>query len=120
MIRVLFDVDETILSLAPGMNRDASAVMFKKVFNVDTHEDVIDNIGKTEKGIIQEVLEKVGVRQSVTEQEPSFTEIPDEAYKVWAKATAELVAANPPRVLPGIPEFLTALSRDPIYTARTF
>ncbi len=114
MIRVLFDVDETILSLEPGINRDASAVMFKKVFHVDTHEEIIDNVGKTEMGIIQEVLEKVGVRQPVTEQESFFTEISDEAYKIWAQATADELETRPPRVLPGILELLTALSKNPL------
>ena len=103
MVHVLFDIDETMLSLPKGINAKTSSVMFKKVFGVDANEEMIENIGKTEVGIIQEVLEKVGVSQRVTE----------EAYKVWAQATEQEMKDHPARVLPGIPELLTALSKNP-------
>ena len=34
MVHVLFDIAETILSIAKGLNNQASANMFKKVFGV--------------------------------------------------------------------------------------
>lgn len=113
MIRVLVDIDETALSLQEGINRKASAVMFKKMFGIDAHEEMIDNFGKTEMGIIQEVLRKVGASQGKTEREPSIVEIPEDAYKVWAQATAQELKDHPATVLPGIPELLTALSKNP-------
>lgn len=113
MIHVLVDIDETMLSVPEGINAKASSLMFKKVFGIDAHEELIDNIGKTEMGIIQEVLEKVGTNQRVTKQEPSVIEVPDEAYKVWAQATGQELKDHPVRVLPGIPEFLIALSKNP-------
>lgn len=113
MIHVLVDIDETMLSVPEGIDTKASATMFKKVFGVNAHEDLIDNVGKTEMGIIQEVLEKVGVSRKEAEQEPSFMEVPDEAYRVWGQATAQELKENPPRVLPGIPELLAALSKNP-------
>ena|SRR3989344_801206 len=113
MIHVLVDIDETVLSLPEGINRKASAVMFKKVFGIDAHEEMIDNFGKTEMGIIQEVLRKVGTSQRTTEHEPSIVEIPEDAYKVWAQATAQELKDHPARVFPGIPELLTNLSKNP-------
>lgn len=114
MIHVLVDIDETMLSVPEGINAKASSVMFKKVFGVDAHEELIDNVGKTEMGIIQEVLKKVGVRNNrITEQEPSVSLVPDEAYIVWAQATGQELKDHPVRVLPGIPELLTALSKNP-------
>lgn len=112
MIHALVDIDETMLSVPEGINAKASSVMFKKVFGIDAHEEMIDNFGKTEMGIIQEVLKKVG-RRGTTEQEPPIVEIPEEAYRVWAQATAQELKDRPARILPGIPELLTALSKIP-------
>lgn len=113
MIHVLVDIDETALSVPEGINAKTSAVMFKKVFGVDAHEEMIDNVGKTEMGIIQEVLEKVRATKSTAEHEPSVVEVPNEAYSVWGQATAQELKDHPARVLPGIPELLTALSKNP-------
>lgn len=113
MIHALIDIDETILSVPEGINAKASTVMFKKALGVDAHEEMIDNFGKTEMGIIQEVLRKVGSSHRTTEQEPSVLEISEEAYKIWAQATAQELKDHPARILPGIPELLTALSRNP-------
>lgn len=103
MIYVLFDIDETILSVPGGINAKASSVMFKKVFGLNAHEEMIDNIGKTEMGIIKEVLEKLGENVAA----------PEEAYKVWAQATAQELKSHPVRILPGISELLTVLFRNP-------
>ncbi len=113
MIHVLVDIDETMLSVPEGINAKASSVMFKKVFGIDAHEEMIDNFGKTEMGIIQEVLKKVGSNRRTAEQEPSIVKIPEEAYKVWAQAMAQELKDHPARILPGIPELLTALSKNP-------
>ncbi len=112
MIHVLFDIDETTLSVPEGINAKASSVMFKKVFGVDAHEEMIDNFGKTEMGIIQEVLKKVGVSQRTAEQEPLVIEVPEDAYIVWAQATAKELKDHPAKILPGIFELLTALSKN--------
>ena len=48
MLHVLIDIDETILSVPEGINARASSLMFKKVFNLDADESMIDNVGKTE------------------------------------------------------------------------
>lgn len=113
MIHVLVDIDETMLSVPEGINAKTSSVMFKKVFGVDAHEEMIDNFGKTEMGIIQEVLKKVGASQRTAEQEPSIVEIPEEAYGVWAQATVQELKDHPAQTLPGIPELLTTLSKNP-------
>ncbi len=113
MIHVLIDIDETILSVPEGINVKASAVMFKQVFGIDAHEELIDNVGKTEMGIIQEVLEKVKAKERTPGQETSLVEVPEEAYRVWGEATSQELKDHPPRVLPGILELLTALSKNP-------
>ena len=104
MIHVLVDIDETMLSVGEGINAKTSAVMFKKVFGVEGHEEMIDNVGKTERGIISEVLEKLHSPVSA---------IPKEAYQVWAQAMREQFIDHPVKVLVGIPEFLTSLSNNP-------
>lgn len=104
MIQVLMDIDETLLSVPKGINAKASEIMFKKVFGVDTNEEIIDNVGKTEIAIIPEVLRKVGLK---------IQAVPDEAYKVWGEITEQELNNNPVRLLPGIQEFLTALSNNP-------
>ena len=104
MIHVLVDIDETMLSVPEGINAKTSSVMFKKVFSLNAHEEMIDNVGKTEMGIITEILEKL---------HSPVTEIPEEAYGMWAQAMSEEFKNRPVRVLPGIVEFLTALSKNP-------
>ena len=113
MIHVLVDIDETLLSVPEGINAKASLLMFKRVFGVDAHEEMIDNSGKTEMGIIQEVLNKVEGKQRIVEQEPpSIFEVPEKAYRVWAQATRQELKDHQARILPGIPELLTALSKN--------
>lgn len=113
MIHVLIDIDETMLSVPEGINKKASARMFKQVFGLDAHEEMIDNVGKTEMGIIKEVLEKVGIRERLKDCKSFFVEVPEEAYKVWAQATTEELKDNPVKVLPGVPQLLDALSKNP-------
>ena len=87
------------------VNNQSSEVMFKKIFNLDVREDKINKWGKTEKGIIKEVVTTFG---NFNED----VEIPNEAFLVWAEAAAELLKENPAKVLPGIRELLEALSQD--------
>jgi len=103
MLHVLVDIDETMLSVPKGINAKASSIMFKKVFGVDAHEEMIDNVGKTEMGIIQEVLEKIGLKKDV----------PTKAYTVWGQATADQLQEHQPKILDGIPELLNELSHNP-------
>lgn len=104
MIYVLIDIDETMVSLPSDIDTKASAKMFQKVFGVAADEFFIDPIGKTEMMIIRNVLEKVGLK---------IDKVPQIAYKTWGEADAEALKGNPPRVLPGIPELLNALSKNP-------
>lgn len=112
MIHVLFDIDETLLSVPKNINDKTSSAMFKKVFGVEAHEEMINNVGKTEEGIIKEILEKVGYKSASTEQEQAFFEVPEEAYKVWAQTTAQELKLHPVRILPGVEELLKALSKN--------
>ncbi|MFH0773254.1 MAG: HAD hydrolase-like protein [bacterium] len=104
MIQILMDIDETMVSVPPGVNVLSSKKMFKKVFNVDAHEDLINNIGKTEMSIIPEVLLKVGV---------IIEKVPTKAYFIWSQTLRKELLLNPVRVLPGISEFLQALTLLP-------
>ena len=101
---VLFDIDDTLTN-SGETNGQASEVMFRTVFNVKGSEDMIDKWGKTEKGIIQEVLHKFG------NYPPDF-EVPNEAFITWAAALKELYKTNPPKVFLGIKELLEALSKE--------
>ena len=102
---VLFDIDDTLVS-CNHVNSKSSEVMFKKVFNINASEDQIDKWGKTEKGIIEEVLSLYG-------KFDKNIDIPNQAYLSWAKAAAEMLNADPPKVLPGIKELLAELSQNP-------
>ncbi len=104
---LLFDIDSTLLVCDTESNVKGSEVMFKKVFSIDANEELIDNAGKTEKGIIEEVLRKIDPNLYKEE-----IEIPNHAYQVWAQGTEKTLKNNPPRVLPGIEELLTELSQD--------
>lgn len=101
---VLFDIDDTLISAPPGRNKKSSNIMFKKVFNIDAHEEMIQNSGKTEKAIIEEVL-------ALVLPDKIITEIPKEAYIEWANATAQLLKTDPATVLPGIKNILEELSK---------
>lgn len=104
MIQVLMDIDETLISVPPGINALSSGKMFQKIFGVNAHEDMINNIGQTEMAVIIEVLALVGI---------SIKTVPAEAYSYWAKILEEDLRDNPVRVLPGMHEFLNALSQMP-------
>lgn len=103
MIHVLFDIDETMIATQKGLNAKASELMFKKVFNVDTNEETVDNISKTESWIIKAVLDKVGIK---------IDRVPDVAYKVWAEETSKILQVNKPEILHGIIEVLERLSKN--------
>lgn len=101
---VLFDIDETLLSCTESIVY-GSKVMFKKVFNIDANETLINNVGKTEKGIIEEVI------RLVKHYPENYTvDVPNKAYQVYAEAVASFLKTNPPKVLPGIIELLENLA----------
>ena len=104
MIYALVDIDETMLSVPHGINAKTSAVMFKKVFGIDAHEEMIDNIGKTEMGIIDEVLAKFGIENK---------QIPESSYRIWAEALDKELDSDPVKILPGMTDFLEALFKNP-------
>ena len=101
---VLIDLDDTLL-IAPAANKDASKVMFKKVFDVDAHEQMIHTPGKTEDLMIRQVLEKIGKK---------VEEVPQEAYEVWAKAAEEGLKIEPAQVLPGAKDLLEGFVKEGI------
>ncbi len=101
---VLFDIDETLLVYLGDGDKDSSSKMFKQVFNIDADENMVDNRGKTERGIIEEVLRLV---KKLTPEEE--IEIPNLAYEVWAEAQKSF---PPPFVFPGIIELLDVLSKE--------
>lgn len=103
MIHVLFDIDETILSVQEGLNNLASAKMFKKVFGVNTNEETVNNFSKTESWIIKEVLSKANIH---------INKVPDKAYKTWAEETTKILKNNPPKIMPGISELIISLSKN--------
>lgn len=107
---VLFDIDQTLLVAPEEANRDASGVMFRKVFHQEVDEGLINNVGMTEMGIIRAVLEKA--RGGSVEQEPSPIQVPEEAYIVWADAAREAMISKPAKVLPGVNELLEELAKD--------
>lgn len=97
---VLFDIDSTLLR-APEANALASSVMFKKVYRVDAHEEMIDNHGKTEKEIIFEVLQKVHPHQKFT--------VSKKAHQVYAEAAKEALQRKPAIVIDGVIDLLSGL-----------
>ena len=103
---ILFDIDETLLSCDTA-NVASSKQMFKKVFNIKATEKSIVTAGKTEKGIIEEVVR-------VVKQLPEDAEIdvPNKAYQVWAKEASIFLQKHPPKVLPGIVELLKYLEKQ--------
>ncbi len=104
---ILFDVDMTLLACSTEANVKGSEVMFKKVFGLDANEELINNAGKTEKGIIQEVVRFVQGLDSDQE-----VEVPNTAYQAWAEGTVKVLRTHPPTVLPGVIELLETLTTE--------
>jgi beta-phosphoglucomutase-like phosphatase (HAD superfamily) len=104
---VLFDIDHTIMSSPEGANAKASEVMFKQVFNIETSEDAVEKVGKTEWGLIEEVLVAHG--QNLADE--STHRIPDEAYMVWAEAFKKEIEGKNSTLLPGIWELVNELAQ---------
>lgn len=97
---MLFDVDSTLLR-AVEANAPASLVMYKKVYGVDAHEEMIENHGKTEKEIILEVLQKVRPHQKFT--------VSKKAHEAYAEAAKEALQRKPATVIDGVIDLLTGL-----------
>lgn len=104
---VLFDIDETLLSCDVEINVNGSKKVFKQVFGIDAHQDMIFNAGKTEKCVIEEVVKLV--KKYPEDQD---IEIPNIAYKIWAQSTEEELKSQPPIILPGVINLLEELSKD--------
>ncbi len=113
MLHVIVDIDDTILTAQEGSNARTSAVMFRRIYGVNAHEDMIENKGKTELGIIREVLDHVTPRGITPEHEPRFFAVPKEAHEIWTQAAIQEFKERPPKVHPGIPELLSSLSQNP-------
>ena len=107
---VLFDIDSTLIEAHQPSNKEASKVVFKKIFGINAHEELIDFRGMAEEGIIKKVVEKVaGIK---------LKKVPKEAYDLWAKTSQIALLKRPPKVMPGIEKMLAALSRrNAIYLA---
>lgn len=104
---VLFDIDETLLTCPNKTNAQASEVMFKRIFNIDASENSINHTGKTQRGIIEEVVRKF--KNLPPDQE---VEVPNEAFQIWGETQTELLKKSPAIVLPGIRELLANLAKD--------
>lgn len=104
MIYVLFDIDNTLLTIEDGVDEDSSRIMFKKIFNVDADDSFVETYSKTERCIISDVLKKVG---------SSKDSIPKTAYEEWGRALKEILEKKPAQLLPGINELLMYLSLNP-------
>ncbi|MDP3732957.1 MAG: hypothetical protein Q8Q91_00300, partial [Candidatus Daviesbacteria bacterium] len=104
---ILFDIDDTLLVCPYGANKKGSEVMFKRVFDMDANEEMINTKGKTDKQIISEVIRKV--KGYPDEKE---IEIPQVAFQEWATAIGELLKINQSLVLPGIWELLDSLQKN--------
>lgn len=98
---VLLDVDETLLHAPSEANVPASAVMFKKVFGLNAHEEMIDNVGKTEKAIILEVLQKV-----MPKEKAANVTVLEDTHRAWADASIEVLQRKPAFILPGVLDLL--------------
>src|SRR5258708_18518947 len=97
---LLFDIDETLL-VCDEANIKSSRKMFDKVFHINTDEKSIVTAGKTEKGIIEEVIRKAkGLSES------SEIDIPNQAYLIWSQEASVFLKKYPPQILPGIVELL--------------
>lgn len=104
MKTILFDIDDTLLSCPKGANTKGSEKMFREVFALNAHEEMIAHIGKTERGIIEDVIRSIkGLKP---DQE---VEIPNKAYQVWTEGTGEILQHYPPLVLPGMENLLQEL-----------
>jgi phosphoglycolate phosphatase-like HAD superfamily hydrolase len=103
MIYALFDIDNTLVYIEDGVDEDSSRIMFKKIFKVDADESFVETYSKTEQCIISDVLKKVGQPQKI---------IPNEAYQAWGEALVQILISRPARVLPGIIELLSDLSKN--------
>lgn len=104
---ILFDIDETLLSCQRA-NAKTSEAVFKNIYNIDANEGMINNAGKTEKGIIEEVVRLV--KHLSPEKE---VEVPNAAYQVWAETSYQNLKKYPPIILPGVKYLLEKLSKDP-------
>lgn len=105
---VLIDIDG-VLIIQTKEDAPASGIMFKKVYGVDANEDIIDNVGKTEKKIIDEVLAKI-----LPTRKSNTAVASDVAYKTWAQQVAEALKKNPVTILPGVLDLLHELSKKNI------
>lgn len=104
MIYTLFDIDWTLLKLKDGLDKESSAKMFKKVFDIKADETDVKTYGKTEFHIISEVLKKFG---------KPYNQVSEIAYRTWGEFLNEILKTNPAKILPGIPKFLSKLSANP-------
>lgn len=104
---LLFDIDSTLIECGAQVDSTGSEAMFKSVFGIDASESLIMNIGKTEKGIIEEVLLKLNPSLSADQ-----IDIPNSAYEAWAESVRSSLKTSPPIILPGIENLLKVLLED--------
>jgi phosphoglycolate phosphatase-like HAD superfamily hydrolase len=102
MALVLFDIDGTLLRGGNSTHARAFEVACQQVFGVSGDLSETDLAGRTDRYILQAVLERSNIQASEAEVLASFELM--EAY-VEQALTESLVD----RVLPGVPDLLTAL-----------
>jgi phosphoglycolate phosphatase-like HAD superfamily hydrolase len=103
MIHTLFDIDGTLLLVPRQVDKDSSSIMFKKVFQIDANEEMVDNSARPEKHIVTEVLKK-------------FNILPKDklisAYKAWGEAEVKLLRKQPGLIMPGMVSLLKKLHEN--------
>lgn len=98
---ILLDIDGTLLTAPSEANAPASKIMFQKVFGINAHEELVDNVGRTEKEIIALVLQKV-----LGKEKSAPLVITDTAYQVWTQASIETLKKKPAKILPAVFDLL--------------
>lgn len=104
MINLLVDIDGTILLVPREVDTNSSAIMFKKIFNIEASEEMVENSARPERYIISEVVKKFGI-------DPE-TKL-EAAYRAWGEANYELLKNNPGKIMPGIIELFDNLKNNP-------
>lgn len=107
---VLFDIDHTLMASPPGANARASQRMFKDLYGVDASEDAVEKVGMTEWGVIERVLEQVGVNP--IPEDDAQHRIPDKVYQYWAEVLKTEIADQPSTLEPGIWDLLNRLADE--------
>lgn len=99
---ILFDIDDTLIRTTKA-HIDSFSMAFRRVFGVKTTIDIIDHHAKTDKRIIIEVLEKVGIERKEIHQKLG------ECMRVMVEYFSEAIEEEGVIILEGVLELLEEL-----------